>query len=369
MQDRTTVRDGACMQATAHTDDSLMQIEALCGVIIVITLLSAYTTRYAQLVGHTGPIAASADWGFLSLQMFFAITSYQLLKDIGRHADWMPYAADRLRRFVPAVIPAVLLSYALVAGSHIKQMHADLTMLLANATMLADFVGIPDFDGAFWRLKIEIMFSAALGLIWFGLGARAAAAIMLLALLVCLVHAQPNLAHQTVLAPVGMVTIDGYLPNLTFGVALYFVTERQHVRFWLLVGAISSALIVASNTAQHGAIVLCAYGVIAAAAAGRLPGLTRVAPLTALGRIFFAVYLVHQSVGFVLIHELEGRGISPEVAVCAAAAAAIACGVAVHCIAQTLRADGRIINRRAQDVLPVHACPRPLDGMMLPVRF
>ena len=313
------------------------QIDALCGVVMTITLISAYTSRYDQVIGHSRHVLANANLGFLSLQMFFAITACQLVKEISRHPDWMRYAGDRFLRFIPAVIPAVLIAYAVIISFHVPRLHADIAAVLANLTMVADFVGKPDFDGAFWRLKIEIMFSVGLGLVWFGMGARSAACMVVLGLAVCIVQVQPDPAQQAVLTPAGILTMDGYLPNLVFGAALFFVTERRHRLFWAPVAALAALLIIASNTPVHAVLVLFSYFVIVVAAHGGIPIIAGVTALTALGRVFFAVFLVHQAVGFAVIHALEQRGMTPEIAICVAAAAAILCGVGLHKVAAELR--------------------------------
>ena len=319
------------------TRDAAGQIEALCGIVVTITLISAYTTRYDQMIGHTRQVLASANLSFLSLQMFFAITAYQLVKEISRHPDLLRYAIERMRRFLPAVIPAVALTYAIIAGSHIPRLHADIATLLANLTMVADFIGASDFDGAFWRIKIELMFSVVLGLVWFGMGPRAAAAVVALGLLGCAAQVQPDPVHQAVLSPVGLLTMDGYLPNFTFGMTLFFLIEGRNRPLWLCVGAVSACLVAASNTPLHAALVLFTYCVIVGAAHGRIRGLAAFKALTALGRIFLAVYLIHQAVGFALSYALEQRGFAPEIAIGAAAGAAILCGTGLHRIAAELR--------------------------------
>ena len=314
-----------------------LHIDAICGVIITIGLLSTFTAKYGQVFGHAGTLPVNLDCGYLSLQMFFAVAGYQVMRDAASPGPWMGYAQSRIARLLPAVVPAVALSYGVIAAYGLPHIQADLAGLLGNITMLADFVGAPDCGGAFWRLKIEIMFAAGFGLVWFGLGRRAAGVTLLLALAACALHVQPDAPHRTVLDAAGFLTLDGYLPQFTVGIAIFLTGQCRRSLFWPLALTGCAGLVLLGNAPGHGAVVLCAFGIIALASRGLLPPGLPWRALAALGRPFLAIYLVHQSVGFVVIHALERHGMAPGLAVGAACVSAIACGVAVDAAARALR--------------------------------
>jgi peptidoglycan/LPS O-acetylase OafA/YrhL len=314
-----------------------LHIDAICGTIIAIGLLSTFTAKYNQVFGHAGTLPVCLDCGYLSLQMFFAVAGYQVMREAASPGPFLSYAQARFARLLPAVVPAVLLSYGVIAAYGLPHIQADLAGFVANLTMLADFVGAPDCGGAFWRLKIEIMFAAGFGLVWFGLGRRAGGVTLMLALAACALQVRPDTPHRTVLDAAGLLTLDGYLPQFTVGIAIFLIGQRRQTLFWSLVLAFCAILVLLGNAPGQGAVVLSAYGIIALASRGFLPPGLPWRALAMLGRPFLAIYLVHQSVGFVVIHALERHGMGPAMAVGAACVSAIACGVAVDAAARALR--------------------------------
>jgi hypothetical protein len=305
-------------------------MEALCGVVILITMLSNYTGGYDRLIGHAGKLPVTISLGYLSLQMFFAIAAWQWLHEINAHEAWPGYGFARLSRFMPAVVPAVLASYLVGHGAGIEKLFVDISALPANLVMAADFLGLPDFQGAFWRLKIEVMFSVGLGVVWFGLGRRVAVCVLAvcLAFCACRTHGEP--VREPVVSAGGILTMDGYLPQLTWGVALYFLAAGRHVGLWRVLAAVSGALVLMAGGLSHGLPVLGALLLIGLAAHGWLPFLAGFGWLTGLGRIFFPVFLVHQGPGFAVIHGIEAMGGSPALAIAAACATAVLGGFAIH---------------------------------------
>jgi len=323
---------GLCSQAepAESTSAAARQIDVVCGLVILVCLSSAYTCTYGRIIGHAQPLSVCVNLSYLSLQSFFAIAAYQLVREVSGHRDWARYTIARLMRFVPAVVPAVLVAYVLVTQASIPQLHANATALLANLLLAADFFGMPDFDGAFWRLKIEVMFAAAFGIAWFGLGARWAMGMLVAGLALCALQAHGDPVRQTRISPAGLLTMDGYLPHLTIGIAAFHLAAGRHRGLWWLLAVVSGLIVMASNTLEHGLAVLVAYGVVGAAAHGALPMLAPLGWLAAIGRAFFSIYLLHQALGFVVIHWLEAQGVPPLPAVMAACGAAIVCGVTMH---------------------------------------
>lgn len=315
------------MPPAAHRIDA--QNEALAGTIILITLSTSFTARYAALIGHTAPLPFRADLAFLSTQLFFALAACQLAREAAPSARH--YVAARLDRFVPIVIPGVLISAAAAALAGLPAFPTWQSLAL-NLTMLADFTGAPDGLGAYWRIKIEIMFAAAFGLLRFGATPRTACALLAAALAACALLPPGEPAHQATLTPPGLLTMDGFLPALAAGTLIGLLAEGGPRAILLPLLAAAALLVLRGNAGTHGALVLAAIGLVALASRGALPLLGRIPPLRALGRIFFAIFCVHLLPGFAIIGAAERHGIPPGPAIAAATAAAVALGALIHTV-------------------------------------
>ncbi|WP_158809234.1 acyltransferase family protein [Beijerinckia sp. L45] len=328
IQERRAVRreDAKPKALPARGHSASPAMVALGGLIILGVLIGSYTTKYDLAVGHAnGPMPVPAV-GFLALQLFLARAAYRLFHDI-RHVESLgAYVQQRLLRYLPAVVPAVILGFVLLQSGDIPNVKATIEALPANLLMVADMLGVDEVDSAHWRLKIEIFLCLLVGATWFGPLRRHLVAILIIGLSVSAICIDGEPTRQHSLSIRGIVTADGYLPLFAFGIALFQLAEDRTQRVWWGLAAASLVLVFFSNTPCHGAAVVAALATLAAIVAGRLEWLGRARILVVLGELAFPIYVVHFVVGFVLMHRLEVVGIPPVVALAAASAAAIGLG-------------------------------------------
>ena len=299
------------------------QMMALGGLIILGVLVASYTTKYDAAIGHVGgPISIPAV-GFLALQVYLARAAFRLFHDLHTFDSVGSYVQNRFMRYLPAVIPAVLLGYFvtfLIGG------HTDLHNLPANLLMLSDLVGVEDIDSSHWRLKVEIIQSILVGLLWFGPLRRHIATLLTIGLALSAYGLAGEPARSNVLTLHGFVTSDGYLPLFAFGIALHHVIKDGRSPLWWTLLTVSWMLASASNTLVHAPFTAMGLALLALVASGRLEALGRIRPLVALGRIAFPIYVVHFVSGFALIQYMEHAGCAAWIAVATAATIVVVIG-------------------------------------------
>jgi hypothetical protein len=325
-------------QTSSGDNREVGQTEALCGIIVLITMLNSFVWRYQAVVGHVSPPVFAANPGFISCQAFFAIAAWRAIVEVTSGRTALRYALARYERFVPVVVPAVALSAGAAWLMGLPHAFAGWTGLAANLAMAGDFTGAGDGLGAFWRVKIELMFAAGFGLVWFGSRRRTGFAILMLCLGLCALLPAGEPKHQPYLSAIGLLTMDGYLPAFATSLALYFLANGGRKLVWMPVLTVAAALVLRANDGWHGVAVLAADGLVALAAIGALPWLGGLTALRALGRVFFGVFYVHLLPGFAVIHALEAAGAPPPVAIAGAMVAVIALGAVMQVkIASKLR--------------------------------
>ncbi len=302
------------------------QMVALGGLIIIGVLVGSYTTRYDAAITHVGGPLAVPSVGFLALQLYLARAAFRLFTDIHMFAGFGDYMRARLLRYMPALVPAVLLGLVVAKTVGLPGVHVSATDLPANLLMMADVFGVEKVDQSHWRVKIEIMQALLLGFLWFGPVRKHLALVLTIGLAysACFLSGEP--ARQNILTLHGLITCDGYLPLFVFGLALRQVLlERSSVLWWLML-VTSGLLASVANMAGHGPVLLAALACLVLVSMERLPVLGRVRPLILLGEIAYPIYVVHFVNGFAIIRALETNGLSPLAAILVASAVAIALG-------------------------------------------
>ncbi|MAA98020.1 MAG: hypothetical protein CMN87_20340 [Stappia sp.] len=106
------------------------------------------------LVGDPGGLAR---YGYLGVSVFFAISGYVItMSTEGR--DPIAFAVARFARLWPVFLACMTLTALVTLATPGFGFTVTLPQVLANATMLAPFLGQPLVDGAYWSIVVEIIF-------------------------------------------------------------------------------------------------------------------------------------------------------------------------------------------------------------------
>ena len=115
-----------------------------------------------QVTGDAGD-ALSGDpgglsrYGYLGVSIFFAISGYVItISTEGR--DPVTFAVARFARLWPVYLVCMVLTTLVTLATPGFGFAVTLPQVLANATMLAPFLGQPFVDGAYWSIVAEIIF-------------------------------------------------------------------------------------------------------------------------------------------------------------------------------------------------------------------
>jgi peptidoglycan/LPS O-acetylase OafA/YrhL len=297
--------------------------------------------------GAPGEIASFSRWavyGAMGVPLFFVISGFVVLMTAwGR--DVPHFVASRVGRLFPAYWAAVLLAMLFTfavwpAGSLQAGYVPTKGDALLNLTMLQRAIGVPDLDGSFWTLWTEARFYALIAVfILVGITRRR---VLAFATLWPVAGALAEKAGSTLLAE---VLISDYSPYFAGGMLLYVLYREGHdLGVWLLVGvqslfALSFALgfypggltrttgLPASPTMVALTSVAC-FALVALVTLTRL-NLRTARWMTILGALTYPLYLVHEKIGYYVIH-LVRDSVSPWVALAAGATAALAVSAALH---------------------------------------
>lgn len=290
------------------------------------------------------PVGQWAAYGRMGVPLFFVISGFVLLMSSwGR--DVPDFVASRVGRLFPAYWVAVVVSIVLVLyvwpanpaffGHEITTSEA-----LLNLTMVQGAFGVHDVDGPYWTLWYEARFYLLIVLLMLvGITRRR---ILAFCALWPVAGALADGADSPLLTAVLM---PDYAPFFAGGMLLYLIHRDGHdAGTWLLVGlqilfALDFSLeyyryVLGLETAWAPSSALIALGTLACFGLVALVTLTSLARrsagwMTLAGALTYPLYLIHENLGWFVIHLARDR-VGPWGAVLLGTAVALVAAVALH---------------------------------------
>ena len=303
--------------------------------------------------------------------LLLAVSAYFACATLGRHSP-QRYWWRRVARLVPGFVVAVVVAWLLLRYVSPEEWWTpDQQDLVFNLLLLGNWepARFPFLDGSYWTLPLQLMaFTAAavLSASRWGHGPRLRL-LMWAAVLVPMAQWPYRVMNPP--EPYRMV-VDGFgfhrLHLFVAGVTVWLWSTRR------LGAAAAAALLATCMGAQFlhtivltpaglhedwlATIGVCA-GIAAVAVVARLPhgGRRLPAPVAAVGRwlagISYSVYLIHQTVGYVVMRRLQDLGFGPTLQTAAMLTTAVVLGWA---LTRTIERPAYQALLRAYDYLADH---------------
>jgi peptidoglycan/LPS O-acetylase OafA/YrhL len=307
----------------------VVELDAIRALAAINLVAFHFTHVYAVKYGFTSSPGFEFPWGKYGVQLFFMLSGLVNAMTLMKKQNAREFLSARFVRICPAFWAVVIIN-CLVAGLAPLSAHGiTLPQLLANLTIMPNLLGFECIEPVTWTLQIEILFYGVLVLL-FLTGAlqnplRAVWSLLALSTVTCLCIRYLEFSGISSATMFGMewyrdLLILEYIPLFTIGILLNEV--RCGRGSWKM----NAAGIVASMIAFHAidrhdhnpAITLALFALLAAAAFGKAPFL-RFGPLVWISSFSYALYLLHNNLGCVLIWHMDHAGIPPVVAIVLAA--------------------------------------------------
>ena len=347
----------------AESSQRLSALDALRGIAALAVVLFHYLPYYDQLYGHTFTPWAVLDYGRYGVHLFFILSGFVIFMTLERtrSAGWFGLA--RAFRLLPALWAGIVLTFLAVHLMGPADRAVSLGSALMNTTLLHEYLEFPHVDGAYWSLVIEATFYCWIALLFYGLKQWQHLRLALWTwVVVCYAGV---LWWRDIPDALEFLVKDllfvKYAPLFVSGMLMF--RWHRHGRppvadLALLAVAVGHALI--AYKAPFSFFVVGCYGVFALAVAGHLNGLAN-RPLLWLGRLSYALYLVHQNIGYGVIGWSYQAGLPGWAGVTLALALALTLAAIIHyAIEKPALSWFRKLRQRAIDQpapLPVRTLP------------
>ncbi len=304
-------------------DRRLLELDGLRGLAALAVVWFHFSVRYDEMISPRTGVWPHFDVGQYGVALFFMISGFVILMTLERTPSLADFTVARFSRLYPAYWAAMAVTYATIFFYGLSDLRASGFDALLNITMLQRLLGAEHVDGVYWSLQAELLFYVAICLLWFLGGRQRLFLFLTVWLLLGFASwlALPLLEQTSAPAAklVRMASTLFNLPNIPLfacGIGLYR-WYRERSRGGLMLVGLALTLYLLEHGWIEGLVASCLAGLLALGIFGHAP-LLRSRLLVALGAISYTLYLIHQNVGYCLLHYLGRHHWNPNLGIVAA---------------------------------------------------
>ncbi|SIT76628.1 acyltransferase family protein [Pontibacter indicus] len=281
----------------------LLFLDALRGIAALSVALFHYTSVYRSLYGHRFSPAFDFDYGLFGVELFFMISGFVIFFSFDRIKSGSEFLFNRGIRLYPTYWFSMITTFLVVQTFGLPGFETTFTDMLVNLTMFQKLARVPDVDGVYWSLFSEWMFYLMMLGLFMTNNLKRILWVGPVWVLLSLVH-----KYAFSFGPVGAILNLYHGVFFYAGILFYLLMkqpEKQNVFFAHLLFCI--ACIVALYLPEglpHTLVVISFFGIIYLGLKDKMEFLVNKA-LLFLGGISYALYLIHQFVGYVIIRETQ----------------------------------------------------------------
>ena len=312
--------------------DRIQELDGLRGLAAMAVLLFHYSYGYQENYQFHQAQPFDFRLGYLGVPLFFIISGFVIFLTVDRTERPVDFVFSRFTRLYPTYWAGVMTTTAIVHVSQLPGVQRSTGEILVNLTMLQEFFGVAEVDGVYWTLTRELIFYG-LVLAVFSLG--------LLRHVVPLAYAWLSLQCVANLVErhfgwfpwkVKFLLLTEYCHLFIAGIVFYRIFSgkaSKGVYGLLCFAAFNQFILVDSSLPAHrleeGCYILFFF-LLMAAVVNRKASFLSASPLTFLGNISYALYLVHQYLGYAIIRHFDLSGWSLWTGIGLSIAASVAIG-------------------------------------------
>ncbi|MCL4791276.1 MAG: acyltransferase, partial [Gammaproteobacteria bacterium] len=330
-----TMRAGAAgihRPGTAYDGPRLTQIDGLRALAALVVVAYHYTTRFEQRFMHVSPLGISVPWGYFGVNLFFAISGFVICMTLDRCRTPQDFIVSRFARLYPTFWVAVAVTWLTIQLHTMPGYAISLKAAIANLSMVHAFFGIPDVDGVYWSLQVELLFyiwmlaiwslgllrhTLGVGFVWAGLAVAWGVGHYLLGM------TMPDAMSRFMLLE--------YIPWFVMGMTIY-VSLRDEARWRVPHVALLAMCIIAVGLRGESEYMLAALATISLVLLASRGSLVWLAsrPFVFCGAISYPLYLIHEKIGWAVLLQIEPLLPSVWLSIALAVSCSITIATALH---------------------------------------
>jgi peptidoglycan/LPS O-acetylase OafA/YrhL len=292
-----------------------LELDVLRGLAALAVVFYHYTTRFNELYGHSEKLWFEFPLGLYGVHLFFMISGFVIFMTLERTKAPLDFVVSRFSRLYPTYWTALILTFAIVSLATLPGRQVSVGDAIINLLMVQFWFHAPHVDPVYWTLAVELSFYVIMLALY---KAKLLPRLELVAagwLLVMLLMAIAK-RHLGVTVPdqIEVSLLLEYANLFIAGMMFYLMMKQgESIKRWLLIASCLAVQWMVSS-GELTLIVGFFFILFYLAVKGYLTFIVW-RPLVFLGAISYALYLVHQNIGYVIIRALYQQGMNPNVSI------------------------------------------------------
>lgn len=286
-------------------NNRLLELDALRGLAAIAVVLYHFVYRFAEIFGQKSIPVFWAMPGKYGVNLFFIVSGFVIYWTLSRIKKPQDFIISRFSRLYPVFWASVLLTFFIVAWLGLPGREQTITTVLFNFLMFHEFFSVPHVDGVYWTLTVELAFYFWVFILY--LAKQLQRIELWLSIPVCISVIQALGIWQPP-ELINTVFFTQYVAFFMAGVGFFKIANQQHSRttYIFILGSLASTFIVYS--VLEGLLFSFFYLVFYLAVMGKMQFLAK-KPLIFLGSISYALYLLHQNIGYAILLQAREFGL------------------------------------------------------------
>lgn len=141
-----------------NSSGRFLELDILRGLAAFSVLCFHYTSKFTASFSPPTPPLFKFSLGFYGVGLFFMISGFVILMTLEKTERPLDFIISRFSRLYPCYWAAIILTFTIVSIFHLPGRETSLSQAVINMSMLQDWFGIKEVDGAYWTLAIELSF-------------------------------------------------------------------------------------------------------------------------------------------------------------------------------------------------------------------
>ena len=314
----------------------LKELDSLRGFAALSVVIYHFTTGYSDLIGwREGNLFLRFNFVRAGIAVFFVISGFVIFYSLQNVRKPLDFLLSRISRLIPPYYAAMSITIFIITVGPFNFRHVGLLDIPANLIMAAPIFKSATIDGPYWTLTREILFYFTISIFYFIIGRdRVLYCLMGWLLLSISLNMYLEIENYYWITGVGsaiMLVTNGQFSYLfVIGIVLYKIWSGD--RSVVVMVTLALALVASgfSEWPSHHHFSLAnlgstlAYTATVAMTVIWRPSVLRWPVLVWFGTISYSLYLIHETLGFYVIHVLQSKNVDANICVAVACASVIA---------------------------------------------
>ncbi len=274
-------------------------------------VLFHYTYRYYEIYPQNEKIFFSFQIGAYGVQAFFIVSGFVIFMSLTRTKQPIDFIAHRFIRLYPTYWISMLLTFIVVSIFGLPGREVSFWEMLANLTMVQGQFGIASVDGVYWTLVCELKFYLLIFIIFLFNYEKKIEVLSLVYFFVLGLISFYGFSDNLIYKLFNAIFLFNYLSFFILGIMFYkvYIHNTNYLTYITLISAMAFGLLF--DTLGGGYLpYMVIYSLFTLFSLHKLDWIAT-GSLVFLGSISYALYLVHQNIGYIILNFSYSKGINP----------------------------------------------------------